>query len=331
MHCRVSSAWLFALIAGLLLAAAPANAGDSIQRWLERMSRAVESLDYRGTLVHVRNGRVDTLRVIHRSDEDGVRERIVSIDGEPREILRKGGKVRCVLPGDQPVTLESHLTGRLLPALPVDRLLSPDSVYRISLGERERAAGMMARVLHIQPRDAYRYGSRLWLEEETAMLLRYAVIDHDGHQLQQVSFTALELGADIADSELEPEFIGQQTANASLEQIGQPLNDSATQSAPITPRVPRGFNLVHVGTGERTGGAEFEYLLYSDGMSSFSIYIEEAAENDSASRINSMGAVHVYTARSNGKLYTVVGEVPAATVEFVGRQLKHAERHRGRG
>ncbi len=330
MYRGPSIVWLLTVVVGLLLSAAPAGAEDSINRWLERMSSAVESLDYRGTLVHVRNGQVDTLRVVHRSDENGVRERIVSIDGEPREILRKGGKVRCVLPGDQPVALESQLTGRLLPDLPVDRLLSADSAYRITLGDRARAAGMMARVIHIQPRDAYRYGSRLWLEESTAMLLRYAVIDHDGHQLQQVSFTSLELGAEINDAEFEPEFIGQEFAGTTLDPIQQPT-DAVAQEASINPRVPRGFRLVHVGSGERNGGAEFEFQLYSDGISSFSIYIENTAEGETSSRVNSMGAVHVYTTRSSGKLYTVLGEVPAATVEFVGRQLKRAERDRARG
>lgn len=123
------------LLAGLVLAMPAAAASeDSVQHWLDRMSRAVETLNYRGTLVHVRQGHVDTLRVIHRADQDGVRERIYSIDGPPREVLRNGNSVRCVLPGDQPLLLESQLSGRLLPSLPVSRLIGPDSAYRMRLG-----------------------------------------------------------------------------------------------------------------------------------------------------------------------------------------------------
>ncbi len=161
---------LAALIAAATLAA-PARAEETVQRWLDRMSRAVETLDYRGTLVNVRDGEVDTLRIIHRADEDGVRERIYSVDGVPREVLREGDSVRCVLPGDEPMMLESQLAGRLLPSLPVNRLLGPESGYRMTMGGRERVAGMMARIIHIQPRDAYRYGSRLWLEERTGIPL----------------------------------------------------------------------------------------------------------------------------------------------------------------
>ncbi|NBB92418.1 MAG: hypothetical protein GVY32_04520 [Gammaproteobacteria bacterium] len=311
-------------------AAAPARGEEDVQHWLDRMSRAVEALDYRGTLVHVRNGQVDTLRVIHRSDENGVRERIVSIDGAPREVIRNGDKVRCVLPGDNPVTLESRLTGRLLPSLPVNRLLGPESAYLMSLGERERVAGMMARIIHIQPRDAYRYGSRLWLEEQTGMLLRYALIDHDGRQLQQVSFTSLELGANIADSEFEPEFIGREASGTWVEQALRPSGTSL-QRASYAPRVPRGFRLVNAGQGSGKAGESFEYLLYSDGLSSFSIYVEPADSGNVASRVDAMGPVHVYTTQSGGRLFTVVGEVPSATVEFVGRQLRHAGRRTPQG
>jgi len=319
------------LIAGLVgLATGPALAADSVQQWLDRMSRAVETLDYRGTLIHVRDGQVDTLRIFHRADADGVRERIFSIDGAPREILRTGDSVRCVFPGDQPLLLESQLSGRLLPSLPVNRLLGPDSTYRMSLGGRERVAGMLAQVIHIQPRDAYRYGARLWLETQTGMLLRYALIDHDGRQLQQVSFTSLELGVNITDAELEPELSGQAVSAPSVDNQALRSAGSAIRRASVSPRLPRGYRLVNAGKGQVADNGEFEHLVYSDGLSSFSIYIERADSEAMASRVDSMGPIHVYTVRGNGHLFTVVGEVPAATVQFVGRQLRRSGRGQNR-
>jgi sigma-E factor negative regulatory protein RseB len=313
----------------LLAAGLPVLAEQSVHQWLDRMSRAVETLDYRGTLVHVREGEVDTLKIFHRSDEEGVRERIISIDGAPREILRRGDNVRCIFPGGEPLMLESQLSGRLLPALPVNRLLGPDSTYLMSLGGQERVADMSAQIIHIQPRDAYRYGARLWLEEKTGMLLRYALIDHDGRQLQQVSFTSLELGATISDAELEPELSGEEmegpAASEALRSFG-----AAARNISTAPRVPRGYRLINTGKGQGEAGAEFEHLLYSDGLSSFSIYIESAESGAMAGRVDSMGPVHVYTTRTGGRLFTVVGEVPSATVEFVGRQLRRSGRQRTR-
>lgn len=307
----------------LFQASPSARAQQDVQGWLDRMSRAVETLDYRGTLVNVRNGQVDTLRIIHRADESGVRERIYSIDGSPREILRNGDSVRFMLPGDEPMLIESELTGRLLPSLPVNRLLGPESGYTMSMGGRERVAGMMARVIHIQPRDAYRYGCRLWLEERTGMLLRYALIDHDGRELQQLSFTALELGATISDSELEPELVGQAFEARELHKSEQ-TSRIGRHSLPVQPRVPRGFRLVNAGRGQGSEGASFDHLLYSDGLSSFSVYVEPTGSETVSGRVEAMGPVHVYSAQRGGQMFTVVGEVPVSTVEFVGRQLQQA-------
>jgi len=317
------------LMAAALVLFAPlsrsAQAEDSVQVWLDRMSRAVETLDYRGTLVQVREGQLNTFGIIHRADDSGVRERIYAVDGSPREILRDGDSVRCVLPGDEPVMLESQLPGRLLPALPVNRLLGPESGYVMSLGGRERVADMMARIVHIQPRDAYRYGSRLWLEERTGMLLRYALIDHDGRQLQQLSFTSLELGAMISDAELRPQLVGKAFELADLD--ARPRAGRVShRSLPVHPRVPRGFRLVNAGQGQGSEGARFDHLLFSDGLSSFSIYVEPADSRVVAGRVEAMGPVHVYSTQDGGQLFTVVGEVPAATVEYVGRQLEQSGR-----
>ncbi len=312
------------LLGGLVTAQVQADdqADDDVQRWLDRMARAVETLNYRGTLVHVREDRVDTLRIIHRSDEGGVRERIYAIDGEPREVLRDGNKVRCLLPGDQPQVLESQLAGRLLPNLPVNRLTSPESAYNMSMSGKERVAGLATQIVTIEPRDEYRYGYRLWLEESTAMLLRYALIDPEGRQLQQLSFTSIEMGATISDAELEPAMVdAPRVLTTRLEDTDGRIRTGRRHEA-FRGRVPPGFRLANVGRGRSESGEEFEHLLFSDGLASFSIYIENAAPGSVGGRIKAMGALHVFTEQSDGRSLTVVGEVPAATVEYVGQRFR---------
>ena len=304
------------------LTGAQAQADDDVQHWLDRMARAVETLNYRGTLVHVRENRVDTLRIIHRADDDGVRERIYAIDGEPREVLRDGNKVRCLLPGDQPKVLESQLAGRLLPHLPINRLTSPESAYHMAMAGSERVAGLNTRIVNIEPRDQYRYGYQLWLEESTGMLLRYALIDPDGRQLQQLSFTSIELGVSISDAELAPAMIdAPKVLTTRLEDTDGRIRSGRRHEA-FRDRVPPGFRLANIGRGRSENGEEFEHLLFSDGLASFSIYIENAAPEAISSRIKALGAVHVFTDQGDGRALTVVGEVPAATVEFVGQRFR---------
>ncbi len=317
-------------VALALLASAVAHAESEtsqVRDWLDRMGRAVETLNYRGTLVHLRDGQVDTLRVIHRADENGIRERIYSLDGEPREILRDGDKVRCLLAGDQPLVVQSQIAARLMPNLPLSRLGGTESAYEMALGGRERVAGLMSQVVEISPRDEFRYGHRFWLEEKTGMMLRSALLDHHGEQIQQLSFVSIELGVPITDAELEPSLSDAVTLETTLDQAESDLSGSIDSSGSNwqPERVPDSFRLANVGTGTGRDGKGFEHFLFSDGLASFSVYVEDGDLGLSGgSRLESVGPVHVYTGMLEGRQITVVGEVPPATVEYVGRNLRRS-------
>lgn len=314
--------------AALVLAALPqAQASEDVGYWLDRMSRAIETLNYRGTLVHIRDGQVDTLRIIHRSDQDGIRERIYSLDGQPREILRDGAHVRTLLGGDQTIVVGGNLGARLFPNLPLSRLSSPVVAYRMRVAGADRVAGMNTRIVDIRPRDQFRYGHRLWLEENTGMLLRSALLDHEGNRLQQMSFVDIELGVPISDSELDPVLNRSGVVELEMDDVPAERRAAAAEMrrATWTPRhLPDGFRLASVGRGHDREGRPFEHLLFSDGLASFSVYIEIDAGSRSgpSDRIESIGPVHVYTASVDRHRVTVVGEVPPATVAFVARQLE---------
>src|SRR5690606_25054024 len=66
--------------------------------WLERMNRAVEELSYEGTFVHVHGGTGETLQIVHRNEDGSIAERILSLDGVGREIIRREDEVQCILP-----------------------------------------------------------------------------------------------------------------------------------------------------------------------------------------------------------------------------------------
>lgn len=303
------------------------RADDEVDYWLDRMVRAIETLNYRGTLVHMRDGHVDTLHIVHRADEDGIRERIVSIDGPPREVLRDGKQVRVLLGSDQSMVVEGGIGSRLLPNLPPNRLSRPILAYRMGFGDSERVAGLYARVLEIRPRDQFRYGHRFWLEENTGMLLRSALLDHEGNYLQQLTFVSIDLGVPIAASELEPELNMSDALEIRMGPAApQPTSGSSELARPSwMPRMlPDGFRLASVSRGVNSEGVEFEHSLFSDGLASFSIYIKaaHAVDEPDSERIDAVGPVHVFTGTVEDHRVTVVGEVPSATVAFVAQQLQ---------
>lgn len=302
---------------------AMADQTDSVREWLDRMVRSVETLDYRGTVVYLRGDKVETLRVVHRNDGDVVRERIYSLNGAQREVLRDGDEVRCLFSDDHGLVFRGQFSQRLMPNLPVEGIADGVEGYRFSLAGSDRVAGFDTQVLEIFPLDEFRYGHRLWLEQETGMLLRSALLDSHGQIRQQLMFTEIEIGAEIDDGELTPDPVSkarQYTSAASVPDEGVSVLDKASW---MPARLPPGFRL----TGVKKGGekAGFEHLLFSDGFASFSVYLESDHDAGAVAGLNTVGAVNVYTRASDDMLITVVGEVPASTVQEIGRLLQPVE------
>lgn len=311
------------IAAGLIwLGCAGQLQAEPLEQWLVRMDHAVASISYRGTLVSTGRNRIDTMRVLHRVDDEGVRERIYALDGAPREVLRNHDQVRCLISGQASVIVDNPFPTRLLKRIPFDEILGPDSLYRARLLGTGRVAARDATIIEILPLDEYRYGRRLWLDRDTGILLRSVVFASNGNIVEKLSFVEIELGASIEDSELESDL--ENPSEVTRYQIGSSTAEELSSSQTplwVPESLPEGFQLTSVGHG---GGKEqrYEHLLFSDGLSSFSIYIEIDQSMGIAEQVEARGAMHIYTGSIEGNLVTVVGEVPASTVKLIGRHLR---------
>ncbi len=176
----------------LLLALVSTQAtAQEARDWLERMGRAVEDLNYRGTFVHVLDGTAEVLHIVHRNADGQSGERILSNDGAGREIVRQGDRVQGIFPDRRIVFFETRSdVSPLVSVLPGSAAdLAPH--YEIKLGGADRVAERAAQVLEIKPRDEYRYGYKLWLDEATAMPLQSQLIDEQGDIVEQILFTEI--------------------------------------------------------------------------------------------------------------------------------------------
>jgi sigma-E factor negative regulatory protein RseB len=306
---------------GLWSLAVPA---DDALHWLDRMSQAVQQRNYVGTFVYLQNGRMETMRVIHRSDDDGERERLYSLTGVAREVLRDNEKVTCILPDQEAVMVSaskprSPLRSEWLQDL--DRLAQS---YEIRFDGEDRIIGRLARVIDVLPRDRYRYGHRLWLDVESDLMLKSMVQDEQGRVVEQMMFTELELPDSISDAELEPALSGQgftwQDHRGEGDAAAVDLADVRWEVG----QLPQGFVLQHHNRYSRPGPSPMmEHLVYGDGLATVSIYIEEEVPGGERFEGGSRrGAVNAFGTLVEGYQVTAVGEVPAEAVELIGRSVR---------
>jgi sigma-E factor negative regulatory protein RseB len=300
----LGAATLAALL-GLGTGLAPAEEGAEgrASGMLENMNRALRSLDYEGTLVHLFDNRMETLHLVHRVDAGGVQERLVSLSGPVRAVTRERDRVTCVMPDGHPISVKSHAGRNLLRSDRIDPAVLTDR-YQIQIEGAARVAGRDTDVLAIRPRDALRYGYRFHLDRDTSLPLKSDLIDQAGEPIEQLMFTSLILHEDVDEAAAQAQ--AQQAPSGNL---GSEVSTRWRFEAR-----PPGFEQVMYDRIRAPNGAEVEHFVFSDRLSAYSIYIEpDASEGlDGTTRI---GAVHAAGRQIDGHQVTVVGEVPAAAVE----------------
>lgn len=286
--------------------------------WLDRMAHAVENLSYQGTFVHITDGSnsVETMRIIHRVADGKVSERLISLNGG-REIIRNDDEVRCVLKGEKSVVVDRY-DSPLRAALPVHREDLED-FYRFLVVGRESVIERPTRVIEVRPRDEFRYGHRLWLDEATAMPLRSALIDEQGDIVEQVLFTSISLDETIPDKELKPALETGQGYKWFVDNNGAGEVDNGDWRAES---LPDGFRLT-VARTNATGEVEKEHYVYTDGLATVSVFVEQASSETSPLKgVSTLGSANAYVTTIDGYQITAVGEVPPSTVEMIGASLR---------
>jgi sigma-E factor negative regulatory protein RseB len=304
----------------LLCISLPALASDysEAREWLERMTDAMRDLSYQGTFVYLRGQHVETMRITHVKDAEDIRERMVAMSGPYREIIRDQDGVMGLLDDEKAISENSPLAQSMFPDIPIDALEQARNGYQFKVGQIARIAGHQGRRITIIPRDKFRYGYDLWLEEGTGLLLRWVLYDSDRRPLARLMFTDLSIGGEVDLSELESTTPREDLVRLSS---NDPEEDvTAEPQASMTPEaLPAGFKLAASNIAAQEGDATFEHLVYSDGLASVSVYIEFREQaKDLREGLSRMGIAYAYSKKAGKRQVTAIGEVPAVTVQAFG-------------
>jgi sigma-E factor negative regulatory protein RseB len=311
---------LFATLS--MLFAAGIALGAEPEEWLERMNKALTTRNYVGVFTHVRGTRAETLRIIHRVRGRDVSERLQSLDASGREFIREGEELTCYFPDRREVLVERRsASGPLLGALPSLADGGDSKVYEIRGGDRERLMGRTTRVVALHPRDEYRYGYRLWIDQETYMPLKTQLCDASGQVIEQILFSSIDLPERIPDSMFKPQMDASNFRWLRAERRVASVDSPALWEAM---RLPPGFRMATRSNQAMPGSSEpVAHLVFTDGVASVSVFVEprkpDSRPAQGAARVGSSSA---FSTVVDGHQVTAVGEVPPNTVQFIATQVK---------
>ena len=310
------------MVVVLVIGFLPANVFADPFDWLMKISKAAADVNFIGTLVYTNNGEINTMEVARRIQDGLMQERIYSLDGEPREIIRSEDKVWCYIP-DQNMVVHDYrqVTKSGFPIILPDDLDQLRQNYGFEEGEEERIADRVAIQIKVTAKDAWRYGYTLWADKHSGLLLRSDLVSQGGEIVEQYLFADIELNGVITDAQLAPVSSADELR---LFGNSEPMPESSESSEWSVTELPDGYRLNnHIRRMSPMGKGEIEHFVYSDGLSSLSVFIKKSSQNQGEmTGLSRMGAVHAYRTRIGNHLVTVMGEVPAETVKAVARGVQ---------
>ncbi len=289
--------------------------------WLDRMSDAVATTSYEGTVIRVQRGQSEALKVARKLVDGVINERLVSQEGNGLEIIRIGDEVHCILPDTKSVLVETwNNQSTLFSAFPRAEVTNTPH-YNLSLQREGRIAGRPAVMIAIRPHDEFRFGHRIWLDKQSAFPLKTSLVDVNGEVIEEIKFADIRITDNIAAESLDP--------SVSLDSFTWYRESSRYQTAAVATdwvcdNLPVGFRAISTRTTtseDSDDGETTTHIVYSDGIASVSVFITASMEdaNDGWALV---GTSNSYSAEINGNQVTAVGKVPGITVERIASSMR---------
>ncbi len=308
---------------------------------LAQMSHSASELNYHGTVSYLRGDTMHSLRMAHAVIEGKEYERLEYMDGQPREIVRLGHEPGCIHPGQHLMRFHQNVSTRPRPEPQTEQVQAEHQAaiynginqhYDLSRGELVRVADRQGVELALKPKDLYRFGYRLVLDQESGILLRSELVGAEGDVLERFQFVEVVIGEALP----KDYFLAEQEAVSSYQTQHIAPGVIPAQAAEAigglhwtVDWLPAGFTTDIKDLKIHTG----DMASFTDGLSGFSVFIEPSQEDEAhqgkekvvsgSSRLGATMAVS-QTMMLNDHPYTVtvVGEIPITTAKQIAQSVK---------
>jgi len=322
------------------LSPASAQAKADLERkdvlsWLMRIHEAASHRNFQGTFIVSAGGAVSSAHIAHYCQGSNQYEHIESLDGETRHVLRHNDLVHTLWPHEHVAVVEQRNKLSSFPAILQGGEGHIADFYEVRSQGLERVAGHEANVLLLRPRDAYRFGYRLWSESASGLLLRADVLGDQGEILESSAFSDVSINVKPQpDAVMQPmkRLDGYRVVKA----VFTPTSLDA-EGWSLHPGVP-GFRQVSCIRRPLDGpqrieqggpGSEALQTTFSDGLTHVSVFIEPFnPERNTKSMLTTIGATKTMMRRQGDWWVTVVGDVPATTLKAFAFGLSHKAEHK---
>jgi len=313
--------------AALLLVAAACQAVSAAEvtapaeglQLLRQMAQAARQLNYSGIFVYKHGNQIETSRIWHMTDASGDYERLETLDGPPREIVRVNDEVTYFYPALKQARVERWTTARRFPAVVSEQLAAVAASYTLRKGGIARVAGYDCQMTILEPRDNLRYGHAFCSDAKTGLPLRAKTFNERKETVEIFAFTQVDINAAITREHVSPRY-DPSAAGWKLDRSMLAQGVEADSGWIVLNR-PAGFRKI-LELKRTIQGKTAAQLVFSDGLAAISVFVEPAvAGTRAAQELTHQGAINIFTRPQAGFVVTSLGEAPASTIMQFGNSV----------
>ncbi len=297
-----------------------------VKGWLQKMIKAEHSASYRGTFVYRHQNEMVVMNIIRAKGDHGMMAYLSAQNGAPGEVIRNPHYVQCIIPNsDTPLQSDNPQVANNAVKSLNDRIDEISLYYQLTLAEVSRIAGRTSQQLVITPLDQHRYGYRMWIDQQSGILLKSEHLAINGDVLEQMIYSNIEFfGERIpADVQLMLDELNERMTPDKRLLDEQPSNSHDAHQW-VVQFIPTGFELASYRRSTNPRQLPFEHIVFSDGLAAVSIFIEKQTENGAFNGVSQHGAMNAYFAANDDYQVVVIGEVPLGTLELIGKSVHYS-------
>jgi sigma-E factor negative regulatory protein RseB len=300
---------------------AVANDTNPAKTLLLEMANAVHNRNFDASFVVVKGKSMEPYRWVHAKQGETELEHLSLLNGAGLEMIRVNDQVTYFEPQSEPYSLKTDSIAGPIPEVLFKDIQRLSEHYDFVLGGKGRIAGRAAQLVRIESKDEHKYNYWIWLDMESALLLKAAYVNHQGEALEQLQLTHISVTEQPAPMLLEVLNRNFPTPLPESELEGV---DSSSTNWKIS-WLPAGFELLKSDRHKLDLNNELtDYYLYSDGFVEVSVFIQRPLPGKRLSGALTSGATTVYVHNGGNFDVSVVGNVPSLTAKAIAESVTRA-------
>lgn len=300
---------------------AVANDSNPAKTLLLEMANAVHNRNFDASFVVVKGKSMEPYRWVHAKQGETELEHLSLLNGAGLEMIRVNDQVTYFEPQSEPYSLKTDSIAGPIPEVLFKDIQRLSEHYDFVLGGKGRIAGRAAQLVRIESKDEHKYNYWIWLDMESALLLKAAYVNHQGEALEQLQLTHISVTEKPAPMLLEVLNRNFPTPLPESELEGV---DSSSTNWKIS-WLPAGFELLKSDRHKLDLNNELtDYYLYSDGFVEVSVFIQRPLPGKRLSGALTSGATTVYVHNGGNFDVSVVGNVPSLTAKAIAESVTRA-------